>query len=294
MKSNQFVILNLLLVFVLLIGGSFYSSTKTNQICDVEFFSATSKGLINVSSKSAGGFSGKCIFMKIKNKSANKLNVKLPQGTLFYPKDNGEQTLITIEDQFLTLNPMQEIETQISGFCSEFHDHSPTKNELFTISYNKQPKFDSLFKCMNQLKIPSSNFQEIVWAVTDNCPVYNVSNETEDLKKLRKYLFKQTKQKEVDYSTENIFRLDANGRIINQLNNVKGNLEFTVNHGTTITQEVYTKEGLLKDKLPIGFSVLEGKTKFQFNICVKNWKKGDYVLKLKSGNEEVAKYEFAI
>ncbi len=67
-----------------------------------------------------------------------------------------------------------------------------------------------------------------------------------------------------------------------------------MDHATFISQEVYTKEGKLKDKLPLSFSVLAGKTKFGFNVNVKGWDRGDYVLKLKSGKEEVATYEFSI
>ncbi|MCE2742794.1 MAG: hypothetical protein LW701_04390 [Fluviicola sp.] len=282
------------LFFSSMVGFSFHSSNQNTSVRLVDFHAAISSRQIKSSAKSVGGHAGACILLKLKNTSVSALKVNVPQGSLFYPADKGEQTLISMEDQYVLLNPGQEIESKISGYCCEHHDRSPMKDRVFSFGKNKMPKFDSLFVQMKGKKIPNHTFQDIVWAVSDNSPVSNISSDSEELKQLRKYLFKATKQLVVEYSCATYSRIESDGRINTYPYNIKGDLEFKVDHATFISQEVYTKEGKLKDKLPLSFSVLAGKTKFGFNVNVKGWDRGDYVLKLKSGKEEVATYEFSI
>lgn len=281
------------LIILIFIGILFYSNSgvKTN---DIELLTAINKGQINCKALSNGNYSGKSILLKILNKSTQILKVKIKKGTAFYPKNANEQTLITLEDQIVTLQPNTTNENYIKGYCSEHFDRCPTKNNAFRIEKDPRPKFDSLFVFMKNLMIPESDFQAITWAITDNSSVSNISSDSEDLKKLKKKLFKFTNQQEVNYSVQNQITVLQDGRIITKPVTISGELEFTVDKNEVIQQKIFTKDQKLIEQLPISFSVLEGKTKFNFIINVVKYKKGDYIFQLSTKGKICSEYEFSI
>jgi len=271
-----------------------YQISDDQTARELTFIEAVNKGYISCKSTGAGGFSGKTVNIDIVNKTTLPLNITITPGTLFYPSDNGQQTLITVENQLFSLKSKEHKNEAVFAYCSEHSDRSPNTSSTFTVGKNKNLKFDSLFTFMKGMKIPTSSHQSIVWAISDNSPVSAVGSETRDLKKLRKYLFKVTKQEEEDFTSDYILTVDDQGFIHKTLYQIKGFIEFESDKTKWLHQEVYDENGKLKFKGQQAFEIPRGKSDYSFNIIVKTWEKGTYTMKLKNGNEVVETYPFKV
>lgn len=271
---------------------SFTQHSKTHS--DSELFSAIKSGLITCESFGAGGYSGKSVTLKMTNRKSNEIKILIPEGTLFYPKDPGEQTLITVEPQIIVLGPKESKSEQINAFCSEHFDRSPGTSTVFSIGKNKNPKFDSLFAFIRPLKIPSHDHQHMVWAVSNNSPVSAVSNENKDSKSLRKFLYQLTGQDERDFTSGYIITVDENGYIQRKLYRILGEMELRSTKSRFLYQEVYNSNGKMKYRSNMAFEIPEGKSKYNFSIGVGSWEKGSYTMKLKDGKEVIGTYVFEV
>lgn len=269
------------------------SFSMNNSLVEISLDKAISQGLIKYSSSGAGGYSGKCVSLNLENKTNTNYKIIIPLGTLFYPHDPGQQTLITIDQQYVLLQPKSAISENINAYCSEHSDRSPGTGTNFTIGKNKNPKFDSLFVFLKNRKINSSQ-QDIVWAISDNSPISSIGNDSKNLRDLRRYLCKITGQEEVDYSVLQQTTVNDQGYITHRALMMKGFLTFKVNETKWIHQEVYDENGKLKFKSKQAFEIPEGESDYTFNISVKNWEPGNYKLKLKNASELVEEYSFKI
>lgn len=255
---------------------------------------AINKGLIYCEFNGAGGFSGKTVVIKMNNKKNGALTISIPAGTLFYPKDPGQQTLITVEEQFVSLAPGEKKSETVFAYCSEHNDRSPNSSSTFTLGKNSKPKFDSLFMFIKPFKVPQKDHQAMVWAISDNSPVSAVSGNTPSMKRLRKFLFALTGQEEEDFTSDFILSVDENGYIVKTLYQIKGELELSSDKNRFLYQEVYLPDGKMKYRSNMAFEIPEGKSSYSFNICVKDWQKGRYTMKLKDGKNVLGTYSFNV
>lgn len=269
------------------------SFSSNNTLVEISLDNAIKNGLIQCNSSGAGGFSGKCVSLDLLNKTNTNYKITIPLGTLFYPHDPGQQTLITIDQQYVFLQPKDAKSETINAYCSEHSDKSPGTSTNFTIGMNKNPKFDSLFAFLKNRRISSSQ-QDIVWAISDNSPISSIGNDSKNLRDLRRYLCKITGQEEVDYSVLQQTTVNDQGYITHKALMLKGFLTFNVNETKWIHQEVYDENGKLKFKSKQAFEIPEGESDYSFHISVKNWEPGNYKLKLKNASELVEEYSFKI
>ena len=158
---------------------------------------------------------------------------------------------------------------------------------------NKNPKFDSLFVFLKNKTLPSSQ-QDIVWAISDNSPVSNISMEAKSLREIRSFLCKLTGQEEVNYSMDMATTVNNLGFIDQKPIQLKGFVSFNVPDSKWIHQEVYDENGKLKFKSDQAFEIPKGTSDYTFNIGVKNWNSGKYTLKLKAGSEVIETYPFKV
>lgn len=266
--------------------------TSGNSVSDLK--SAIRSQKITCQVSTTGKFNGNSVLLEMSNKSSGNLTIVVTPGTLFYPKDSGEQTLIVVEDQIVELSPGEKKKHVINAYCSELHDRCPSGGVGASIGKSSDPKFDSLFVFMKGKKFDNSIFQNVVWAISDGNDISAISADSKDKKELRKFLSALTGQEEVDYTSDYILTLDSLGYIRRTLHQVKGELEISSTKSRFLYQYVYDENGKMKYKSQLAFQVPEGKSDYRFNIIVKNWSKGNYSMKLKDGKDEIATYEFKV
>jgi len=266
--------------------------TSGNSVSDLK--SAIRSQKITCQVSTTGKFNGNSVLLEMSNKSSGNLIIVVTPGTLFYPKDSGEQTLIVVEDQIVELSPGEKKKQVINAYCSELHDRCPSGGVGASIGKSSDSKFDSLFVFIKGKKFDNSIFQNVVWAISDGNDISAISADSKDKKELRKFLSALTGQEEVDYTSDYILTIDSLGYIRRTLHQVKGELEISSAKSRFLYQYVYDENGKMKYKSQLAFQVPEGKSDYRFNIIVKNWSKGNYSMKLKDGKDEIATYEFKV
>jgi hypothetical protein len=232
--------------------------------------------------------------LTLKNNKQQTISIHVPVGTLFYLDDPGQQTLITVEQQIIILAPGEKKSQEIFAYCSEHYDRSPNTSSTFSLGRNKKALFDSLFQFTGNLKIPESDHQAMVWAISDNSPVSAIGIETLDQKKLRKYLFELTGQSISDFASGYLISIDENGYIVKKLYRITGDMEFTSEKMRYAYQEVYTPEGKLKFRSNMALEIPVGRSDYKFYIVVKDWPKGKYTLNIVDRKEILGTCEFEV
>ncbi len=284
------------LISILLAFCTFLFSFQNTKAVAVESNLQDAIKLNKVSQKSTsnGNYSGNSVSLELKNLTNKEIKLKIPQGTLFTPENEGEQTLITVVAQFVSLPPNGKSTQVIDAYCSESGDHCPTKASNFKIDNTKNSKFKELFTYMSGKKIPSSVYQNMVWTISDNNSVSSIPNNEAVTKDLRKFLCKITNQVDEWYNSSQTRTVGKKGEIITETTDVGGNISFSCPANTVIHQEVHKQTGGLVFKDEKRRTTAAGINEMPFSLRVKGWAKGTYILKVKTDKAVLEEYLFVV
>lgn len=282
--STMLIILTTILAFQM----------KNAPITATQLKDAVTQKKASVSFKSNGTYNGATVVLDVTNLGGSELKLLIPAGTLFAPSEESEQTLITVEDQYISLAPKAKANKTIEAFCSQASDACPKSTSTFTMNQTKDAKFQQLFTYMKGKSITKSMYQDIVWAISDNHDVSYLPNDTPAAKDLRKYLCALTGQKETWYSSPQTRTVDVNGNINSETVDIRGNINFICTKNMEVRQEVVNNTGEILMKGSAHAALTSGEVKSTFHIRVQGWKRGEYVLNIMSGTEILAKYAFTV
>lgn len=257
---------------------------------------AIQQKLITATATSNGKYNQESVQITMSNRSASKLIIVIPAGFSFYPGDEGEQTLVTTEDQFLALEPNASNKKWIKAFCSEASDSSPTEFSTFTFGKTKNPSIQKLVDYTNAHKVSPSTLQDAMWAVSSDRSISNIVAETPEDKALRTFISELTGKKDAWYTSPQNYELNESRNIVSETVKIQGDLVFSLNESTTFYQEIRKKDGEVMMKGQKTLTLAKGDNiKFHFRIEVTGWEKGEYdVFVISTKNKIVTQYEFAV
>lgn len=251
----------------------------------------------NVTSVSNGGHSKNSVKLKISSNYTSNINVVIPAGTVFYPENDHEQTLVAPVQQILAVKPNVNNFT-LNGFCTEANDGCPKKDGAFTIGVSDNEKLTKLFNFIKDNEVDVHNMQEAIWCITDNESIANVYTEdTATNTKLKKLLSELTGQKIPWYNTKRNLEVDVNGNINRNPVELKGEVIFTTTKRTIIKSKIIDEQGELIHQYPRDFTVPKAikDVELTFRVFVKGWKKGKYyVVYYTEEGTEIVKREFIV
>ncbi|MCE9540350.1 MAG: hypothetical protein K8R85_14210, partial [Bacteroidetes bacterium] len=162
--------------------------------CAFSIEEAAKKGLIKLSLKAKGGYTGDVIEMKIKNLTNKKLDLKMEAGRILDSKKNNEQDLLVTksEDFFVSANQLKTI--NVFGMCCQAHNGSPQSNSDYDIGKLADSNLIKL-ACYIDKNNYYSNYtaQQAVWTLSDNNSLASISGgEKEVVTGLRNFVSKLT------------------------------------------------------------------------------------------------------
>tara|TARA_B110000285_G_scaffold116400_1_gene131919 strand:+ start:902 stop:1768 length:867 start_codon:yes stop_codon:yes gene_type:complete len=282
-----------LLIFSLIyfIASSFLISRSLKNSLDLQ--TAINQKKITAEIKSNGNYSDESVDYVISNNTNQILTIKIPSGTLFHPKDSGEQTLVLIQENVLTLKSKEKREGTFNAYCTESNDNCPTSDDEMTLGRNTNPQLDSLLQHFRNNKINSSQYQQAIWCVTDGKNVSNIVNNSH-YAELREYVSELTGQENTWYSTPQNVQVNSNGSIVSTTKAITGEISFHCNKGTQVFQDVHDGNGQKLISTEPYRTVRDGKITYTFTIKVKGWDEGNYYVRLHDGRTEIKKYSFQI
>lgn len=282
---------NLISILFVFFGFQF-SKSSSNSSVDINL--AISQNIISVHSMSNGNYSNGSVQMKIKNLTNKSIRLKIPALTTYLPETEDKQTLLQIEDMLVNLSPKESSDILVSAFCSEYNDRCPTKDNAFFIGKSKNEKFLKLTEYLRKNKVSKSNYQDAVWAVSNNLSINNISIDTPYDKVFRKFMGELTGQKESWYHSPQETTVDEYGNFNRETVSISGSLVFNSDGISKIYKAIYNSDGelIIKGK-ERQLQKLKG-VNMSFSLKVKGWEKGTYEVRIMKGNSVLKKYPFEV
>ncbi|MCH2229012.1 MAG: hypothetical protein MK105_01615 [Crocinitomicaceae bacterium] len=277
------------IIFTIIISAFTYNAPKSLSLID-----AIDNNTITATITSSGNYSGNCINIKLKNNTNVPLKITSLGGTNFSPEDEGEQTLIQLEDIFLVLKPNSEYNGKIAAFCTEASDRCPSNSTKMSPSKNNNPNLDKLVAYLKGKHIPKTTYQDAVWSISDNKPISNIANDNMASKDLRTYLAGLTGQKDSWFSSPQNVQVDESGNFNCETININGALEFDCKKGAKVRQDIMKSNGEPMFESNKTMTAQTTHVKYRFRMSVKGWEKGDYYVKIHDGTTTLATYDFFI
>jgi len=287
--ENTWTILILASIWIALLSFSL-----TPSVTEITLKNALSQRLVECTATSNGGHSNESVIFSITNKTNKAYRLKIPAGTTFQPADNGEQTLIQLEDDFIVLEGNQSSSKNLSAYCTEASDRCPTASSTFSLASNETPQINKLIQHIKANKTNSHNFQDAVWAITDNHSISNIYHEGDDAKKLREYLSELTGQENPWYNSPHEYEVQEDRTIRRNVKEIVGEIAFTCKPGTTIFEDICKADGTIMFSHENRNKPPHGNVRYEFKLKVTNWPQGDYYINIRSTEETIEKFEFSI
>lgn len=280
-------------ILVFLIFG-FQKSEISNSQSAIDFHQALSNKMISVQPVSNGKYSGRSIQMKIENQTSKNISIKIPALTTYLPEDNGEQTLLQVEEMIVQLNGNQTEDVLIPAFCSELSDRAPRSEGVFKIGKSKDEKFIKLADYVKKNSVSKRNYQEAVWAISDNQSINYIVLETPSDKSFRKFMSELTGQKESWYSSPQSTTVDEYGNINRETVAISGELKFDSDGASKVYQAICDSTGRELFTSPERQIRKVKDVEMNFSIKVKGWKKGNYEVRVMKGESILKKFPFTV
>lgn len=290
MKPKTLLILFLLVSVVGLL--SFQNKSITQEI--ITLSEAINAGKISVQTKSTGGYSGPCVAMTITNKSRQPLRIKIPAGTQYIPEDEGEQTLIQIEDKDVLVNSSNSKSIQVEAYCMEASDRCPSSSANMKLGTNTNKNLNNLISYLKGKTIDRNSFQDAVWAISNGHSISNIVAEDEQTKALRKYVASLTGQKDSWYTSPQSVQVDNRGNFNYSTVTINGELAFNCTKGKPIFQELKKENGEVMFTSEQMFTPVTDHVRYEFKLSVKGWEKGNYYVDINDGEKQLAKFTFKV
>lgn len=285
--------MNLALMWIF---GSTFSFPFAPATQEIKLEDALQQQLVKMEAKGLGGYSGEVITLSLSNTTGKSLSVKIPAGSVFHPDDEGMQDIFVVQDQILAIAPKATRWANVSGFCCQASDRSPQGNIGFKYASHPNPKLKELAAFLNGKSFDNGTLQNAVWCVSDNHNVSDIwAEDRTTVQPLRDLICKITGQKDVWYSTATNVTVDPYGHINREAVAVSGAIGFDLKKPSTITASVkatfkdYTYDIPSKLNLPKA-----GHYEYDFNLRVRGWEKGKYVVVIMEGTRELMKTEFEV
>ncbi|MCC6723633.1 MAG: hypothetical protein IT258_03930 [Saprospiraceae bacterium] len=249
---------------------------------------AVKKGLLSITAEGAGGHSGECLQLNLKNKSKKRLEVHVPAGQIFEAGDSSLQNLMVSKAETFFVESGASKMGKLFGFCVEASDGSPGGGSLFKMGKLAEGNLLKIAKYLSDNKLHEHpNAQYAVWAVSDADRLEGIGDPA-----LTKYvadlLGKPMPEYHIQYQTPPQDRQlpgqPANWREAFAMN---GLFYYDLMADQNVDFGLYNEAGELVHSLFKGRPQKKGQHKFRFEFEIKGLAKGKYFARLSSRGQVI-------
>ena len=259
---------------------------------------AIAQNLVTAEVVSVGGYSGDCVRLKLENQTNKNLEIVVDAGTLLYPSDEGDQTLLVPEQQILALQKEDGHRYKLDGYCTEQSDKAPAEGSSFAIGATKNKQLQKLANYLNahpEVLQYEDAIQSAVWAITDSASISAIYEEDKQaVADLRKEVCKITGRPNVWYNTKTRQRMQGDRAIITEPMQVSGELTITSDRNMSVTSYVLNEDNEVMLARENATRLPAGRANFTFNLFVMGWAEGDYKVIYVNQRDTVLKQPFRI
>jgi hypothetical protein len=232
----------ILLIGVALMGMGFAQKNKSSGAQDVS---------VQFVNKADASHYGKCVMLKLENKSEKKLDYAIPAGFQLQASEPKYQNLVVTENVFVSLMPREKKEIPIFAMCTEHHDAAPGSYLLSYTPLAKENKhLNELCELIAKEKWHTSEAQHAVWCLVENESLENIAGfDTSVVRKLQHKVATLTNQKMPAPPTKSDYKRNyyASPTVIKT--KVGGSYSFNFSHPKSVQIAMFNKQNVLVREL---------------------------------------------
>ncbi|MFN7845778.1 MAG: hypothetical protein ACK5P4_01050 [Bacteroidota bacterium] len=287
MKKTEVAIIRAsCLIFFMLV--SYLSSGK-----EVSIFEAVKKEQVNLNLLSRGGYSEKCVSVRLRNRGSSRITVVMEPGTLLDNLDEAQQDIIVVRTLKVDLAPFQMIDTAAYGNCCQSRNAIPKKGQRFALARMADSTLVALCKFIERRRIPDYTAQHAIWTISNGHNLASIGVPT-------------------DTALAGLFAICTNGNTIprpwyhigyrkipgivfsNEVCRVVLNFDYMKKSDKNLTIAVYDDCGRKVKTLLSNSYAVPGNKNFHFDFEIVNWPSGKYTLKVNEWEQEPFSKTFEI
>ena len=237
---------------------------------------AAKKGLIKLSIKGKGGYTGDVIEMKIQNVSRERLQLKIEAGRRLDSKDNHDQDILVTQPQEFYVNASQNKTISVNGMCCQAHNSAPCSKSVYLVGKMADSNLIKLAGFINDNKYYTNySAQESVWVVSDDNSLASISGENkEDVTKLRKFVSKITGKIIPAYDIT--YQSGSDGSAMGRASKIEGVFEYSLPMSCHSTMAIYDERGKLIQMIFENLQNDRGDYKLFYTFRTRNLPQGTY------------------
>lgn len=240
---------------------------------------AARKGYIKLVIKSAGGYTGDVINMKIQNLTNEALALKVEAGRRLDSENQQEQDILVVKQERFVLGAKQEHTYKIYGMCCQAHNSSPSKNAVYKVGKMADSNLVKLARFVNDNKYYSDyTAQAAVWSVSDNNSIAGIEGEKEISEKLQKYVSQITGRPIPVYKIH--YKQQSGNDVMGRAVNIQGVFSYSLSTKNKVTISIYNSDGKIVQTLMLKQSHEQGDYKLTYNVNTTKFPAGIYYTRM--------------
>lgn len=234
LKSINLILLTLSITEIPLISYAGYSIEE-----------AAKKGMIKLSIKGKGGYTGDVISMKIQNLTDRKLDLKIEAGRRLDSKKENEQDILLTQQQEFAINAKQNKTVNVFGMCCQAHNSAPQLKSDYSVGKLADSNLIKLANFIDQNKYYTNySAQQSVWVVSDDNSLASITEGSkEEVSNLKKFVSKLTGKIIPPYDIT--YRSGNDGSAMGNAIKIEGVFEYSLPMNCHSTMGIYDERGRL-------------------------------------------------
>ncbi|MGZ4060710.1 MAG: hypothetical protein ACXVPU_16880 [Bacteroidia bacterium] len=237
---------------------------------------AAKKGMIKLSIKGKGGYTGDVIAMKIQNLTNKIIDLKLEAGRRLDSKKENEQDILVTQPQEFVLNANQNKTINIFGMCCQAHNSAPQPKSDYSVGKLADSNLIKLATFIDKNKYYTNySAQQSVWVLSDNNSIASIcSGDKETVTSLRKFVSKLTGKIIPPYDIT--YKEGIDGSAMGRAIKIEGVFEYSLPMSCHSTMGIYDEAGRLIQMIFKDLQSDRGEYKLFYTFRTKDIPPGTY------------------
>lgn len=251
-----------------------------NVVLSVE--DAAKKGMVKLSIKSKGGYTGNVIEMKIQNLTSKKLDLRLEAGRKLDSKHQDEQDILVTQEQEIFVNANQSKNVNVFGMCCQAHNAAPGEKHEYTVGHLADSNLVKMAMFIDKNKYYTTHSaQESVWVVSDNNSIGSINDDDKEVKNmLRTFVSKLTGKPIPLYDVT--YQGGNDGSAMGRAVKIEGVFDYSLPMTCHSTMGIYNERGDLVQLIFKDLQSDRGEYKHYYTFRTKNLPQGTYYARVEA------------
>ena len=212
-----------------------------NTVLSIE--DAVKRGLVKLSIKGKGGYTGDVIEMKVQNLTNQKLDIKLEAGRRLDSKKDDEQDILVTQAQEFFVNANQPKTLNVFGMCCQAHNDAPENKSVYSLGKMADSSLIKLAMFIDKNKYYTNySAQQSVWVVSDDESIGSIDDDDTEIKTgLRNFVSKLTGKVIPPYDLN--YQSGSDGSAMGRVNSIEGVFDYALPAACHASFAIYNESG---------------------------------------------------